>query len=70
MGLHYSSPWAQVGGGHGGRVPPLFQTGGHNMPCPVTFFRLGFAFGEFSKMKVMFVTFCVKSFSCLMGGQT
>ena len=45
--------------------PPLFQTGGgHNMPCPPTFFSLGFVFGEISKIEVMFVTFCVKSFSC------
>jgi len=56
--------WAQFGGGHGGRVPPLFQMGGHNMPCPPTFFSLGFVFGEVLKIKVMFVTFCVKSFSC------
>ena len=28
-----------------------------------TFFSLGFVFGEVSKIKVMFVTFCVKSFS-------
>ena len=44
--------------------PPLFQTGRQNMPCPSTFFSLGFAFGEVSKIKVMFVTFCVKSLSC------
>jgi len=53
-------PWAQFGGG--GTWPP--QTGGHNMPCPPTFFSLAFAFGEVSKIRVMFVTFCVKSFSC------
>jgi len=29
----YTQPWAQFGGGHGGRLPSLFQTGGHNMPC-------------------------------------
>ena len=52
--------WAQFGGGHGGRVPPLFQTGGHNMPCPPTFFSIGFLFGEVSKINVMFVTSCVK----------
>ena len=34
------------------------------MPCPPTFFSLGFAFGEVSKIKEMFVTFGVKSFSC------
>jgi len=33
------------------------------MPCPPTFFLLGFAFGEVSRIKVMFATFCVKSFS-------
>jgi len=33
---------------------PLFQMGGHNMPCPPTFFSLGFVFGEVSKIKVMF----------------
>jgi len=27
------------------------------------FFTLGFAFGQVSKIKVMFVTFCVKNFS-------
>jgi len=53
--------WAQFGGG---RVPPLFQTGGHKMTCPPTFFSLGFVFGEVSKITVMFVTFCVKSRSC------
>jgi len=26
--------------------PPLFQKGGHNMPCPPTFFSLGFVFGD------------------------
>jgi len=34
--------WAQFGEGHGGRVPPLFQTGGHNMPCPPHFFLIWF----------------------------
>jgi len=38
--------------------------GGHNMPCPPTFFSLGFVFAKVSKIKVVFVTFCVKSFSC------
>jgi len=44
--------------------PPLFQTGG-GIIChvPPTFFSLGFVFGEVSKIKVMFVMFCVKSFS-------
>ena len=50
-----SDAWAQFGGGHGGHVLPLFQTGGHNMPCPPTFFSLGFVFGEVSKTKVCHV---------------
>ena len=29
----------------------------YNMPCPPTFFSLGFVFGEVSKIKVTFVTF-------------
>jgi len=58
-----TQPWAQLCGGDGGRVPPLFQTGGHNIPCPPTFFSLGFVIGEVSKVKVMFVTFYVKSFT-------
>jgi len=24
VGYHYMFPWAPFGGGHGGRVPPLF----------------------------------------------
>jgi len=28
MFLYILLAWAQFGGGHGGRVPPLFQTGG------------------------------------------
>jgi len=51
-------------GDTGGRVPPLFQVGGDNMPCPPTFFSLGFVYGEVSKIKLMLVTFCVKSFLC------
>jgi len=39
---------------------------GNNMPCPPTFLSLGFVFGEVSKLKVSFVTFYVKSFSCSM----
>jgi len=50
-------------GDTGDVCPPLFQTGGHNMPCPPTFFSLDFVIGEVSKIKVMFVTFGVKSFS-------
>jgi len=38
------------------------------MSCPPTFFSLRFVFGEVSKIKVTFVTFCVKSFSCYMAG--
>jgi len=34
--------WAQCGGEHGGRVPPLFQGGGYNMPCPPHFFLFRF----------------------------
>ena len=50
--------WGKVG-----TCPPhFFRRGGHNMLCPPTFFSLGFVFGEVSKIKVMFVTFCVKSF--------
>jgi len=42
-----------------GTCPPhFFRRGGHNMPCPLTFFSLGFVFGEVSKIKIMFVTFC------------
>jgi len=44
--------------------PLLFQTGGYDMPCPPTFFSLGFVFGEISKIKVVFVTNCGKSFLC------
>jgi len=29
-------------------------------------FLLGFVFGEVSKINVTFVTFCVKSFSCML----
>jgi len=46
-------------------LPPTFSDRG-DIIChvPPTFFKLGFVFGEVSKIKVMFVTFCVKSFSC------
>jgi len=48
-----------------GTCPPhFFIRGEHNVKCHPTFFSLGFAFGEVSKIKVMYVTFCVKSFSC------
>jgi len=56
-----SQAWAQLSGGHGGRVPPLFQMVG---VYPPTFFSLGLLFGEVSTIKVTFVTLCVKSFSC------
>jgi len=60
----YYQPWAQFGGGRGERMSPhFFRRGGHNMQCPPTFFSLGFVFGEVSKIKVIFVTFCVKRFS-------
>ena len=49
--------------GNMGDVFPHFFRWGYNIPCPPTFFSLGFVFGEVSKIKVMFVTFCVKSFS-------
>jgi len=42
----------------------------HNMPCPPTFFSLGFVFGEVSKIKVMFDMFHVKSFSCWVASHT
>jgi len=43
--------------------PYIFRRG--DIICHVpTLFSLGFVFGEVSKIKVMFVTFCVKSFSC------
>jgi len=53
--------WAQFGGEH-----PLCQTGG-DIKCLVLplSFSLGFAFGEVSKIKVIFVTFCMKSFFML-----
>jgi len=62
--------WAQFGGGHGGRVPTF--PGGGNVIChvPPTFFSLGYVCGEVSKIKVMLVTFCVKSCSCQMVGYT
>jgi len=56
--------WTQFGGWHGGRGPHFFRLVVYNMPCPPTFSSLGFVFGEVSKTKLMFVTFCVKSFSC------
>jgi len=34
--------WAQFFVGHEGRVPPHFQTGGHNMPCHPQFFLFRF----------------------------
>jgi len=48
-----------------GTCPPTFSDGG-DIIChvPHTFFSLDFVFGEVSKIKVMFVMFCVKSYSC------
>jgi len=51
-----------------GRVPQLFQVGRIKYAMSPTFFSLGFVFGEVSKIKVMFVTFYVESFSCYMVG--
>jgi len=42
----------------------FFRRGDIICYVPPNFFSLGFVFGEVSKIKVMFVTFCVKSFSC------
>jgi len=52
--------------GETGDVSPLTFSNGGDIIChaPPTFFSLRFAFGEVSKIKVIFVTFCVKSFSC------
>jgi len=51
--------------GFTGTCPSTFLNGGdiihHASP---TLFSLGFVFGEVSKVKVTFVTFCVKIFSC------
>jgi len=55
--------WAQVGGGHGGRVPPTFLDGG-DIICHVPLHFLEcFVFWVVSKLNVTIVTFCVKSFS-------
>jgi len=56
-------PLAHLVGDTGDVSPHFFRRGGHNMSCHPHFFSLGFVFGEVSKIKVMFVTFCVKSFS-------
>ena len=50
--------------------PHFFRRGDIKCHVRPTFFSLGFVFGEVSKIKVMFVTFCVKSFSCWMVGHT
>ena len=46
-------------------MPPTFSDR-EDIIChvPPTFLSLGFVFGEVSEIKVMFVTFCVISFSC------
>jgi len=48
-----------------GTCPPIFSDGGDTV-CHVSpiFLSLGFVFRDVSKIKVTFVTFCVKSFSC------
>ena len=51
-------------GNTGDESPHFFRPRGHNMPCRPHIFRLGFVFGEVSKLNVTFITFCVKSFSC------
>jgi len=38
MQINHNQPLAQFVGGHEGRVHPTFLDGGHNMPCPSTFF--------------------------------
>jgi len=48
--------WAQVGGQHGGRVPPLFQVGGYKTPCPPTFSLL--IFGEVPKISEVCHVLC------------
>ena len=54
-----------------GTCPPRFlKRWGYIMPCSPTIFSLGFVFGEVSKIRVTFVTFCVKCFSCYMAGHT
>jgi len=60
--MHRPSHGRNLVGDTGNVSPPLFQMGEHNMPCPPTFFSLGFVFGGDSKIK-MFVMFCVKRYS-------
>jgi len=43
---------------------PLFQVAGIQYAMSPHFFSSGFVFGEVPKIKVTFVTFCVKCFSC------
>jgi len=40
----------------------VYRRWGYDVSCLPTFFSLGFVFGEVSKLKVTFVTFCVKNF--------
>ena len=48
-----------------GTCPPTFSDGGDKIcHVPLHFSPLGFVFKEVSKIKVTFVTFGVKSFSC------
>jgi len=44
--------------------PHFFRRGDIICHVPPTFFSLSFVFVEVSKIKVMFVMFCVMSFSC------
>jgi len=48
----------------------FFRRGDRKRQYLPTFFSLGFAFGEVSKIKIRFVTFWVKGFSCYMVGGT
>jgi len=50
-------------GKRGTRAPTISESGDMISYVPLTFFSLGFVFGEVSKIKVTFATFCVKSFS-------
>jgi len=66
-GLHVISVITGMGAnwwGSRGTCPPLFYTGGHNMPCSPHFFLVEFVIGEVSKLNVTFVTFSVNTFSC------
>jgi len=51
-------------GTQGDVSPHFFRWGEIICHVPPTFFSLGFVYGEVSKIKLMLVTFCVKSFLC------